>query len=213
MDFYACSCFRFPVGPVVGGIIGGLVAIAVIVFVLKFRRKTPSPEEFDTTIHTTPFDPDDARPQASQPDMTHVPVSSLYSTTLYPGQASNNIPPRQNSNASPSADFFTPIDAANLDSERHGLSPSQGKDTNFGGATFSPGPDFLDDEIVPNQLTNEQAAYVQSMYSHNVPVPAMAVVVERMLQEGRRTGESSIGSAGVRRGHTTATMPPSYVNS
>jgi len=197
---------------VVGGSIGGLVAVAAVIYALKCWRKSPSTEEFDTQIHATPFDPDDVRPQAPQPNMEYVPVSSLYSTTLHPGEAPNNTPLHGHSNASPSADFVSPIDAANPDSERHSSLSSQGKDPNFGGA-FSLRPDSPDDGIIPNQLTNEQAAYVQSMYSLNIPAPAMAVVVERMLQEGGRTGESSIGSSGIRRGHSTATMPPSYEHS
>ena len=72
-------------------------------------------------------------------------------------------------------------------------------------------PASQEDITALDQLTNEQAAYVQNMYSLNVPAPAIALVVERMVQEGEtRAGESSTGSAVVRRGNSAATMPPSY---
>lgn len=51
---------------------------------------------------------------------------------------------------------------------------------------------------------------MQNMYSLNVPVPGIAVVVERMLQEGEIIGENSAGDVDVRRANTTVTMPPHY---
>ena len=185
------------------------MAVSAAIYALKFRRKTPSPEESGTRVHTTPFDLDDVGSQAPQPNMGYVPVSSLYSTTLRPGQAPSNTPLQGNSDVSPIAGFVTPTDTTNPDSERRNSLSSQGRDPNFGGA-FSPRPDSPDDEIIPNRLTNEQVAYVQSMYSLNVPVPGIAVVVERMLQEGSRTVENSSGITGIRR---TATKPPSYEDS
>jgi hypothetical protein len=208
MKFYPFSCFRFPVGTVVGGVVGGLVAVAAIVYaLLYFRRKTPTPAEFDTQPNLMPFDS-----QPSPPDMAHIPVSpSLYSTTpFYPNRPSN-IALEQNSNSSPSSDFSTPTTAVDIGNDRHSAFSSQGKDLNVGG-TLSSRTDSPDDRNSPNQLTDEQAAYVQNMYSLNVPVPGIALIVEKMLQEGGRTGESSTGSIGVRRGNTTATMPPNYTD-
>jgi len=98
-----------------------------------------------------------------------------------------------------------------LGNDRHSAISSQGKDPNPGG-TLSSSSDSPDDRNRPNPLTDEQAAYVQNMYSLNVPAPAIAVVVERMLQEGERIGEASTGSVGVRRANTTVTMPPNYTD-
>jgi len=197
---------------VVGGTVGGLVAVAAIIYALRFRRKTPIPAELDTQIYTPSFNPDDVGSQASHLNMARVPASSsLQSPTLYPNQASD-IPLPQNSNSSPSANFFTPIGAINSDAVQRSLSRSPLKDHNISGASSSR-PDSPDDGNIPNQLTDEQAAYVRTMYDSSVPIPAIAVLVDRMLQEGRRTGQSSIGNFGVSRGNTTATMPPSYTDS
>jgi hypothetical protein len=208
MNFYPFSCFRFPVGAVVGGIIGGLVTVAAIVGALMyFYRKTPTSAEFDTQpILQSP----DSQP--APPDMVHDPVSpSLYSTTpLYSNRASNNNPLPRNSNPSPSSDFFTPT-TADLGNDYHSAISSQGKDPNAG-STLSSRPDSSHDRNSPNQLTDEQAAYVQNMYSLAVPAPVIALVVERMLQEGGRTGESFTGSVGVRRGNSIVSMPPNYTD-
>ena len=175
------------------------MAVAAVMYALrKICRKTARREGLDRQMHTTPFD---VRPQPPQPHMEHVPVSSLYSTAAHPGQAPRSALQR-NSNVSLSVDFFTPIDTTIPDSERHSSPSPQGKN-------FSPAPDspLANDEIIPNQLTDEQVAHLQSLYSLNVSAAAMAVVVERMRHEGRGTGETS---SGIMRGDTIASMPPRY---
>jgi hypothetical protein len=65
---------------------------------------------------------------------------------------------------------------------------------------------------IPNQLTDEQVAYVQNMYNLRVPVAAIAAVAESMLQEGETLdatpapAETSTGGVGIE----DATLPPSY---
>jgi hypothetical protein len=209
MNFYSFSCVRFPVGAVVGGIVGGLFAVAAIIgALLYFCRKRPTSAEFSTQ-------PNQSSPDSQPPpsDMVHVPVTpSLYSTTpLYPNHVPHNNAQPRNSNPSPSSDFLTPTTATDFDNGRDSAISSHGEDPNAGG-TLSSKQDSPNDRNSPNQLTDEEATYVQNMYSLNVPAPAIALVVERMLQEGGRTGESSTGSVGFRRGNTTATMPPSYTD-
>jgi len=196
---------RFPVGAAAGGTVGGLVAVGAIVSaLLRFRRKTPTPAEFGTQPIFTLFDS-----QPPPPDMAHVPASSPYSITpFHHPNASTDTPPSQHLDSSPSADYFTPTPAVDLGNNGHSSPWLQEKDPNIG-STLSSRADAPDDRNSHNQLTDEQALYVQNLYSLNVPAPVVALVVERMLQEGGRTGESS---SGVRRGNTTTTMPPSYVD-
>ena len=185
-----------------------------ITCILKFRRKKPMPAELATQPYVMPFDAHDVRSQSSQPNMADVPASSpLYSSpSPDSSRVSNYTPLQQNFNSSPGTNFATPIDSDST--MPYSPSPPQGKDPNSGNARLSTStPDSPADQYIPDQLTNEQAAYVQNMYSLNVPASAIAVVVERMMQGGRSTRETSSGGFGVRRGNTTTTMPPSYADS
>ena len=192
----------------VGGIVAGLVTVAVIVgALLYFCRNRPSTSvEFDAQPSLS--SPDSQPPP---PDMVHAPVSpSLYSTTLFSNYLSNDNPLSQNSIPSPSSDIFPPTNITDSGNDRHSAISPQGKDPNGAGDTLSSRTDSHNDGNRSNRLTGEQAAYVQNMYSLNVPVPGIAVVVERMLQEGEIIGENSAGDVDVRRANTTVTMPPHY---
>jgi hypothetical protein len=56
-----------------------------------------------------------------------------------------------------------------------------------------------------NRLTDEQVDFVQGLYNNNVPIPAIARVLERMAQPGYGDSfsEGSFRSLGA---------PPSYYN-
>jgi hypothetical protein len=60
-------------------------------------------------------------------------------------------------------------------------------------------------------LTNEQVDFVHTLYTHNIPTPVIARVMERMIG-GEDTGAfgEPADASGVRHGNTTATMPPEY---
>ena len=63
-----------------------------------------------------------------------------------------------------------------------------------------------------NQLTDEQADFVHTLFSHNIPAPAIARVMERMVdRQVVPPGENIAGASGVNRANTTMTLaPPSY---
>jgi len=184
--------------------------VAIVCAFLYFRRRPPTPTEFGTQPNVTASDPPDVNPGPPQANMAHISASSLPSTApLYPSRGSNNI--AQTANRSPSADFLTPTRALDTDNGRPSSISSEWKDPNHGG-TLSSRPDSPVDRPSPNQLTDDQATYVQNMYSLDVPAPAIALVVERMLQERGAAGESSTGGFGVSQGNMSATMPPSYAD-
>jgi hypothetical protein len=205
----------FPVGAVVGGCVGGLVGVVTITCALLYcRRKkpTPAPTEPNTQPNTTQYDPYYTGTYPPQQTITHTPSSApLHSTTpLYSNQTFTSFP-SQNSNSPSHAGVLIPTAAVDSGDKRLSSIPSQGKGPNSG--TLSWRPESPNDRNIPNQLTEEQAAYVQNMYSLNMPATAIALVVERMLQEGGTPSEISASGSGVRRGNTNATMPPSYTDS
>jgi len=62
-------------------------------------------------------------------------------------------------------------------------------------------------------LTTEQADFVHTLYSHNVPAPAIARVMERMMGRGEAgaSGENPASVSSLRRENTNATIaPPRY---
>jgi hypothetical protein len=137
--------------------------------------------------------------------------SSSFILLTTPSRASGGDPLLQDFDSLPDTDIPTSKTAVSS-ADQHHSSSSQGRDATFSGAMplrpYSPPIGNT-----PNLLTSEQAAYVQNMYSLHVPAPVIALGVERMLQEGGATSESSTSSGSVRRANTTVTMPPAYSDS
>jgi hypothetical protein len=198
------------------------VVVTAIVAVLLLRRsKQPVPDEI-VSAHATsvePFDPyNDAPPSpTSQPNATtHASTSSpsLPSTSQYPGRPFV-FTTQQDSTPLSNADLVTPGPAAyagNVSVHQTTSSSTQGGDSYRdadGALPRRPGPSSELSRSSSNQLTDEQATYVQTLYSLNVPAPAIAVVIERMLREGGTPAPVADG-VDIKRLPTSSTSPPRY---
>jgi hypothetical protein len=80
-------------------------------------------------------------------------------------------------------------------------------------AASEPSPHAASESSNP-PLTNEQVDFVHTLYSHNIPAPAIARVMERLIS-GQEVGvvgpDERVGTSGLRRGDTTVTRaPPPY---
>jgi len=183
-----------------------VVAITCTLLYCRRKRSTPAPTEPNIQPNTTQYDPYHSEPYPPPQSIVHAPSSPPpHSTTpLYPNRPFTNFPSPQSSGSPSNAEVLIPTTA--IDSN-DGVS-SQGKSP----VALSWRPEPPDNRNIPNQLTEEQAAYVQNMYSLNMPAPAIALVVERMLQEQGTPGEVSTGGINLRRGNTNATMPPDYTD-
>ena len=58
-----------------------------------------------------------------------------------------------------------------------------------------------------DQLADEQPGYVR----FSIPIPDMAALLMGRVHEGRIPGEGSVSPPSLRRGDTTATLPPRYM--
>lgn len=222
------SYYSFPVGPLVGGILGGLVALAIVGFSLLYchkKRHALDHTIIDTGLNSMPFSSSNLEwhpPYSSQP---YAPVFSPPDTAhcLYPNRSSNIVSWEHNVNVqtiSPSsADFLAPSvppPSATTDftDQRPSsiTSPTKSPDD---GMTISQRSGFPQASGTPsNQLTSEQADFVNSLYIRNVPAPVIASIVQRMVagQEVEEVGEiPTVGGSGIRLGNTTESVaPPSY---
>lgn len=181
------------VGAAVGGTLAALVVIAMgFLFLLYFRRRRAS-RVVETEPNPMPFDTVDAGGQpryAPQPLMGTTPNrhSSIISAYGYNSQSPE----------SPSSgDFLIPsIPLTN------NVDPG---DERSNATSFKS----------PMTLTTEQVDFVHTLYSHNIPAPAVARVMERMM--GRGEAGASVGNpagvSGLGRQNTNVTMePPRYTS-
>jgi hypothetical protein len=205
--------------------VGGLAVIMIFVLVfLYFLRKRRKAEVFKEEPNFTRYHPDDAGSQLHQQNMTAAPISRPPHSypTHSPPHTSNATSLRQNVPSRISAASLLPAHAE--DAADHDAGATSHSDE--GGHSNLSSTNFRASLNIPNQLTEEQAEYVQNMYSLRVPVPAIAAVVERMLREGDvpvdgqgsstpvETSMARAGvGAGIKRGSTTVTKPPSYRDS
>jgi len=207
----------FPVGAVVGGVVGGLAVIAAIIVALVcFRRRRRAPIVLETGRNFTSFDPYEGGPQPQptpQPVMTYGRASSLHGSTtlLHPPSPWSNISAQQSYNLqseSPSTcvsvvGSMPQTNVADCDDVRSNATSSPTKDLRL---SLQP---QVTNGSPSNQLTNEQVNFVHDLYSHNIPGPAIARVMERIMG-GQEAGGPG---GGLTRGNTTATMePPSYTD-
>jgi len=207
---------RFPVGAVVG-VVGGLVVIATIVFALVyFRRKRHASLITETQPNSAGLQP----LAAPQPTMAYVPTSSTFLTATHlhhpsgPVSSQDNYGNSQPASAS-SGDFLIPsippVNATNADDNPSGTTYSPPREADFN-RTSENRTSSLQSNDPGNQITDEQADFVNTLYSHNIPAPAIARVMERMIGGQVDTASESLaGAPGVSRRDTTATMgPPGY---
>jgi hypothetical protein len=201
---------------------GGLAVIMIFVFVfLYFLRERRKAEVFKEEPNLTRYHPDDVGPQLHQQNMATATISrpSYSSPTLSPFHTSKaTIPLRQNIPSPNGVGSLLPEYAEEAADAGVTSRSDEGRQSNLSSINFRASGGGVN---IPNQLTEEQAEYVQNLYSLRVPAPAIAAVVERMLREGDvpasgqgsstpvETSMAGVG-AGVKRGFTTVTMPPSY---
>jgi hypothetical protein len=186
-----------------------------------FRRRRKSLPDKIISTHVVPFDSFNSfngnappSPPSRPNTMANASTSSplLSSTPPHTGRASQ-FSARQQQNSTPrsSADLLIPGLSTNARDApaRPSTSSSQGDDS----LLWRSGPSSEAAASSSNQLTDEQATYVQTLYSLNVPAPAIALVVERMLREGGTpapAAESSTPSVDIKRVHLPTTSPPRY---
>jgi len=208
-----------PVRAIGGGVVGGVAVIAAVAAVLLYcrRRKTRTLESdmqpTVTMFNRYPYSAGHPPPPLPQHNtMANAPSASPLSATYqYPSDVSNFTLQQQSHTSPTSADSLIPLPSAETGHART-TSPSVGEDWHISGG---PAPDVA--SSTSQQLTEEQATYLQTLYSLNAPAPAIAVVIERMLQEGgtptgtppRPANNLSFGSV-VKRAPSTASHPPRY---
>jgi hypothetical protein len=197
------------------------VVIAVIIGALLYCRRIPRPASGEFHVNAlaeanvASYNAQNVGPPSPppQPNMGYFydappvqPATHVYNMPSPPGHATAT-----------SVDFLlgtpsvvsAPSVASAGDQPSSMTSTSQGKNPNFNRApSFNAEP--LGDRNSPTQLSEEQSAYVQNMYGLGVPAPAIAAVVERMLQEGETPAENPTSYPNLRRGDTLASPPPSY---
>jgi hypothetical protein len=212
-------------GAIAGGVVGGIAVIAAVAAALMFRRRKKSLPDKIISTHVVPFDSFNSfdgnappSPPSHPNTMANASTSSpLLSSTPYTGRASR-FGARQQQNSTPpsSADLLIQGRSTNARDApgRPSTSSSQGDDSHVDGALlWRSGPSSEAAASSSSQLTDEQATYVQTLYSLNVPAPAIALVVERMLREGGTpapAAESSNPSVDIKHVHLSTTSPPRY---
>jgi len=211
---------HFVVGAAVGGTLAALVVIAIgFLFFLYFRRRRAS-RVMETEPNRMPFDTVNAGaqpPHAPQPFMTYSPTTPNQHSSIISSYGQNSQSPESPS----SGDFLIPSmpSTNNVDSgdERSNArsfeSPMKDPSYSSGLAYRSSSPHSTSGNS-GNQLTTEQADFVHTLYSHNIPAPAIARVMESMIGRGEAgtSGENPAGVSGLGRENTNVTMPPRYTS-
>jgi hypothetical protein len=221
------ACYSFPIGAVVGGTLAGLAIVAAIttaILCLRKKRRSSIHLEIQPEQNCIPNTESHLSNDAAQPTMTWAPVLSPLNSPshLYSRRSPSAVSAQQNLNTQ-----------ITLPSSAHLLIPSLPPTSTTDSAdqflsTTSP-PKDPDDNIVTveqrftspqassasTQLTDEQADFVNSLYNHNIPAPAIARIVQRMMagQDAGQIGDIVTvgGSSGLRRENTiTSVAPPSY---
>lgn len=184
----------------VGGTLAGLAVVAIFFFALMYCRKKRRlqlvTEIEPNHMPFNAFNPGLPSPHIPQPAMSYTPTSYIFNTTTPPDpQLPSNTTSAQNSyNSQPalpsSGTFLIP--------------PTHGTDGRSN-TTFS--------AAAGNRPTNEQMDFAHTLYNHNIPAPAIAHMMEKMVGGNEvciPDGHPSTGS-GVSRRDTTATKaPPVY---
>jgi hypothetical protein len=196
------------------------VVIAVIIGALLYYRRRPRPASRELHINAlaeanvAPYNAENVGPPSPppQPNMGYFHDAP----PVQPATHVYNVPSPRGHAMATSVDFLlrtpsvvsAPSVASAGDQPSSMTLASQGKNPNFNRApSFNAEP--LGDRNIPAQLSEEQSAYVQNMYGLGVPAPAIAAVVERMLQ-GETPAENPASYPNLRRGDTLASPPPSY---
>ncbi|KAF8128429.1 hypothetical protein EV363DRAFT_423432 [Boletus edulis] len=168
------------VGAMVGvalGAMAGLIALLLVFFYLCRRRREPQrlSMDLDADIRVEPFSADSLYYQR-RPDVTAHPTTEKRMT----GTVGTHVPFR---------------------SESSGLSVTSPEQT--GSHKIPAGPSEITCPRIQQRhstLTDDQADFVNNLYRNNVPAPAIARVIERMMAGERRPSVDRFDSL----------PPPSY---
>jgi hypothetical protein len=216
---------HFPVGAVVGGSLAGLAVVGIILALLYLWRKRHIRvlSEIDPDPH---HDSEYRSSYAPTQTVTYTPFVAPFNTTspLYPNRPVNNMPEQHNTISrvtSPSiADSLVPPvpPTSTEDSTELSQSIPYTKKNPDGYVTPTHSPASLSSSSAGNQLTDAQADFVTSLYTHNVPAPAIARIVQSLMagQEIGEINDASTVTDGHDAGHgdtTTPVAPPSYSES
>lgn len=209
----------------VGESLAGLAVIAIILAFLYFWRKRRALR----LVHAE-IDPEPNRmlPDAPPLAITYTPFPPPNAASpLYPNRSSNFTSEQQSDNAriiSPVTNsLISPLPpTSTVDSTDLHSSTLSTEKTLDDDVAFIQSPASLQASSASNQLTDEQADFVNSLRTHNIPAPAIARIVQRMMA-GQETGEldetsTTIGDYHYDAGHgdTTASesaAPPRYSES
>jgi len=214
----ASSHSHSSVGAVVGGILAGLAVVAIILAFLYFWKKRHALVHEEIDPEPNPMPPDTPSLMAYSPYISPLTATS----PLYTNRSSNFHSEQQNDNVritAPSVadSLITPVPPTSTacSTDLHPSVPSTKKDLDDD-VTSTRSPPSLQTSSATNQLTDDQADFVNSLYSHNIPAPAIARIVQRMMagQEIGELDEISSTASNHDHGNTTApAAPPKYSES
>jgi len=204
------------VGAAVGGSLAGLAIVATIFFALVyFRRKRRAMLATGAEPNYRPFNTSKASLRTPRPFIAYSPVPSSPNTTtpLHPSSKNfglgHNLHPESLSSSDPSILPMsqTTIADSGLRSSNMTSPESSTKDPN----PSADMPSSPHASSSANELSNEQVDFIHTLYSHNIPAPAIARVMERMI-EGQEVGAPDDFTSGLSHASTSATIapPPTY---
>jgi len=212
-------------GTIVGGVLGGiaLIIIGVIAALFLRRKKRQNKIDLAADADSRPFDPhalyDPPHPRAQSthsPDIGHNTTQNSTSPSfppLIPNRRHPSVeqisgpnvivpfPPSQGSSSS-RRDHKRVLEVSNDGSSLGQSLPDDGRSAP---SSTSPRND------IPQSLTDEQADFINGLYTNDVPAAAVARVIERMLADrhaGVREWQRELGISRPTSFATTA--PPSY---
>jgi hypothetical protein len=185
------SCDSTSVGAIVGGVVGGLAAlIALLLAIFYLRRRRREAQGLSADLDGDPkiepfFSADSLYHQGPQ---RHTDVTELATTeNLVTGAVSAGAPPHSTSSGS-----------ARREKSRLGVAnPNTGQianasatpPTQAGLSSTSSGPSETSRPRIQQthpMLTDDQADFVNNLYTNNVPAGAIARVIERMMAGERQ---------------------------
>lgn len=184
-------------GAPVGGALGGTALVAILLLALCYHRRNRRRK----TTQVAPIleGPNDAEgPGSSQP----VPGSPPANGSARPASLVSTLP-------------RSPPEVAELH-QRHVITTPLSSDVqSLGGGSQLISPYTVDPVVTERRLSTGQVEFVHDLYRMNVPAPAIADVMDRMLREGEGSVAGSIASGDsiARRNYAQVTpevSPPSY---
>jgi len=203
-------------GTIVGGVLGGIAIIVIGAIAVFFLRRKKHRNNLSADADPRPFDPHTGAQSAPSPDTGHNTTQSSTSPSsppLLPNRRHPSVeqisgpnvitpfPPSQGSFSS-RRDRKRVLEVSNDGSSLGQFSPDDGRSAP---SSTSPRND------IPQSLTDEQADFINGLYTNDVPAAAVARVIDRMLADqhaGVREWQRELGIS--RPASFATTAPPSY---